>query len=132
EINFRGRDKKRRGFGPGGDGHTPGFFIHPVIAVDIESEAVVGLVDAEIWPRSAARVTSRRSRTIEDKESARWLSGCQAVASVLSDADAVTMVADREGDIYLLFARKPERLDLIVRAGQDRSLADGGTLFGAL
>ena len=29
EINFSGRDKKRRGFGPGGDGITPGFFIHP-------------------------------------------------------------------------------------------------------
>ncbi|WP_210338402.1 IS4 family transposase [Bradyrhizobium genosp. L] len=132
EINFGGRDKKRRGFGPAGDGQTPGFFIHPVIAVDIESEAVVGLVDAAIWTRSADRVTSRRNRAIEDKESARWLLGCQATASVLSDAAEVTMVADRESDIYLLFARKPERLDLIVRAGQDRSLLGGGTLFGAL
>src|SRR5262249_34418220 len=61
----------------------------------------------------------------------RWLAGCRAAASVLADA-FVTMVADRESDIYLLFARKPERLDLIVRASQDRSLADGGTLFGAL
>jgi len=132
EINFSGRDKKRRGFGPAGDGQTPGFFIHPVIAIDIESEAVVGLVDAEIWTRSAGRVASRRSRAVEDKESARWLSGCQAAAGVLSDSAEVTMVADRESDIYLLFARKPERLDLIVRAGQDRSLTDGGTLFGAL
>lgn len=132
EINFAGRDKKRRGFGPAGDGQTPGFFIHPVIAIDVESEAVVGLVDAEIWTRSAGRVTSRRSRAIEEKESARWLSGCQAAASVLCDAAEVTMVADRESDIYLLFARKPKRLDLIVRAGQDRSLADGGTLFAAL
>ena len=132
EINFNGRDKKRRGFGPAGDGKTPGFFTHPVIAVDIESEAVVGLVDATIWTRSADRVTSRRSRGIEDKESARWLSGCQAAASVLSDAAEVTMVADRESDIYLLFARKPERLDLIVRASQDRSLVGGETLFGAL
>jgi DDE family transposase len=132
EINFSGRDKKRRGFGPAGDGKTPGFFIHPVIAVDIDSEAVVGLVDAEIWTRSADRVTSRRSRAIEDKESARWLSGCRAAAGVLSDAAAVTMVADRESDIYLSFARKPERLDLIVRAAQDRALAEGGTLFGAL
>lgn len=131
EINFAGRDKKRRGFGPAGDGKTPGFFIHPVIAIDVESEAVVGLVDAEIWTRSAGRVTCRRSRAIETKESARWLSGCQAAASVLSDAQ-VTMVADRESDIYLLFARKPERLDLIVRAGQDRALAEGGTLFEAL
>jgi Transposase DDE domain len=131
EINFTGRDKKRRGFGPAGDGKTPGFFIHPVIAIDVESEAVVGLVDAEIWTRSAGRVTCRRSRAIETKESARWLSGCQAAASVLSDAQ-VTMVADRESDIYLLFARKPGRLDLIVRAGQDRALAQGGMLFEAL
>jgi Transposase DDE domain len=42
------------------------------------------------------------------------------------------MVADRESDIYLLFARKPAGLDLIVRAAQDRKLADGGRLFGAL
>lgn len=131
EINFAGRDKRRRGFGPAGDGKTPGFFIHPVIAIDVESEAVLGLVDAEIWTRSARRVAPRRKRTIETKESARWLSGCQTAASVLSDAD-VTMVADRESDIYLLFACRPERLDLIVRASQDRKLADGGLLFEAL
>jgi len=121
----------RSGVGSGlpADGKTAGFFTHPVIAVDIESEAVVGVVDATIWTRSADRVTSRRSRAIEDKESARWLSGCQAAASVLSDAAEVTMVADRESDIYLLFARKPQRLDLIVRASQDRSLVGGGTLF---
>jgi hypothetical protein len=132
EINFSGRDKKRRGFGPGGDGKTPGFFIHPVVAVDVESEAVVGLVDAEIWTRLDGRVAARRKRALEDKESMRWLSGCQAAASVLSEAASVTMVADRESDIYLLFARKPDRLDLIVRAGQDRRLCDGGMLFGAL
>ncbi len=131
EINFAGRDKKRRGFGPAGDGKTPGFFIHPVIAVDVESEAVVGLVDAAIWTRSARRVTSRRRRAIEAKESARWLSGCRAAASVLAEA-RVTMVADRESDIYLLFARKPAQLDLIVRAGQDRGLAGGGLLSAAL
>ncbi len=131
EINFAGRDKKRRGFGPAGDGKTAGFFIHPVIAIDVESEAVVGLIDADIWTRSSQRVTPRRNRAIEEKESARWLCGCQAAESVLSDAH-VTMVADRESDIYLLFARKPERLELIVRAGQDRKLADGGTLFTAL
>jgi hypothetical protein len=62
---------------------------------------------------------------------ARWLSGCRAAAGVLSDAH-VTMVADRESDIYLLFAHKPERLDLIVRAAQDRKLADDGLLFEAL
>lgn len=131
EINFSGRDKKRRGFGPAGDGKTPGFFIHPVIAIDVATEAVVGLVDASIWTRSSARVAARRSRSLEDKESERWLAGCRAAASVLSDA-RVTMVSDRESDIYLLFARKPPRLDLIVRAAQDRGLVEGGLLFAAL
>ena len=42
EINFTDRDKKRRGFGPAANRTTTGFFIHPVIAVDVESEAVVG------------------------------------------------------------------------------------------
>jgi Transposase DDE domain len=132
EINFLGRDKKRRGFGPGADGETPAFFIHPVIAIDVESEAVMGLVDAEIWTRSTRRVSAHRSRAVEDKESARWLSGCRAATSVLSEAAEVTMVSDRESDMYLLFARKPQRLDLIVRAAQDRSLADGEKLFQAL
>jgi hypothetical protein len=132
EINFSGRDKKRRGFGPGGDGRTPGFFIHPVIAVDVETEAVVGLVDAAIWTRSAGRVTARRKRPLAEKESARWLSGCEAAARPLGEAASVVMVADRESDLYPLFARQPAGLDLIVRAAQDRRLADGGRLFEAL
>jgi hypothetical protein len=132
EINFSGRDKKRRGFGPGGDGRTPGFFIHPVIAVDVETEAVVGLVDAAIWTRSEGRVTARRERPLEERESARWLSGCETAARTLSEAASVVMVADRESDLYPLFAGKPAGLDLIVRAAQDRSLADGGRLFEAL
>jgi Transposase DDE domain len=131
EINFAGRDKKRRGFGPAGDGATPGFFIHPVIAIDVETEAVVGLVDAAIWTRSDKRVEARRGRALEEKESARWLAGCQAAANVLRDAH-VTMVSDRESDIYALFVRKPEQLDLIVRAAQDRKLAEGAMLFAAL
>jgi Transposase DDE domain len=132
EINFAGRDKKRRGFGPGGDGETAGYFIHPVIAVDIETEAIVGLVEATIWTRQPQRVTARRSRPLEEKESARWLSGCEVAAERLSGAASVIMVADRESDIYPLFARKPVSLDLIVRAAQDRTLTEGGRLFDAL
>ena len=118
--------------GPGGNGSDPGFFLHPVIAVDIESEAVVGLVGARIWTRDAMPVGDRRKRTFADKESMRWQDGCITAAEVLADAASVTMIADRESDIYDLFAHRPERLDLIVRAAQDRRLAHSGRLFGAL
>ena len=59
EINFSGRAGKRRGFGPAGDGKTPGFFLHPVVAVDIEEEAVLGLVGARIWTREAEAARPR-------------------------------------------------------------------------
>jgi hypothetical protein len=48
EINFAGCDRRRKGLGPAGDGVSKGFFVHPVIAVDAESEAVLGVVGAEI------------------------------------------------------------------------------------
>ena len=132
EINFTDRDKKRRGFGPAANRTTTGFFIHPVIAVDVESEAVVGLVDAAIWTRPEARAGDQRSRPAEAKESARWLAGCRSAAETLAGAAQLTMVADRESDIYALFARRPAGLDLIVRAAQNRNLADGTKLFDAL
>ncbi len=132
EINFAGREKKRRGFGPASNGKTPGFFIHPVIAVEVGADAVVGLVDAAIWTRSDGSRTARRSRSLEEKESARWLVGCEAAAKTLRQASSVTMVADRESDIYPLFTAKPIGLDLIIRAAQDRALAGGGRLFEAL
>lgn len=132
EINFAGRDKKRRGFGPAGNGTALGFFIHPVIAVDVDSEAVVGLVDAAIWTRADEPAARRRSRALGDKELARWLAGCASAAATLSGAAGVTMVADRESDLYPLFAGKPEGLDLIVRAAQNRNLAEGSPLFEAL
>lgn len=132
EVNFAGRAARRRGLGPAGNGKDPGFFLHPVIAVDVESEAVIGLVGAEIWTRDAIPAAKRGKRAFADKESVRWHDGCVTAAERLKDAAAVTMIADREGDIYELFVHCPERLDLIVRAAQDRSLAEGGRLFGAL
>ncbi len=132
EINFAGREQKRRGFGPAGDGQTSGFFIHPVLAVDVESEAMIGLVDAAIWTRGRAKTAGRRSRPAQDKESARWLAGCRSAAGLLGTAAQLTMVADRESDIYSLFARRPAGLELIVRVAQKRNLAEGGKLFEAL
>ena len=74
EITFAGRDKKRRGFGVAANGEI-GFFIHPVVAIDVESEAMIGLVDCTIWTRSPEKPGRRRSRVVADKESARWVAG---------------------------------------------------------
>ena len=132
EVNFKGRAAKRRGLGPGGNGKDPGFFLHPVIAVDVEEEAVIGLVGAQIWTRGSVPVGERRGRALAEKESMRWHDGCTTAARVLAEAAAVTMIADRESDIWELFTERPDNLDLILRSAQNRSLAGGGRLFAAL
>jgi hypothetical protein len=122
EINFSGREANRRGLGPAGDGTSAGFFIHPLVAIDSETEAVLGLLDAHIWTRDEEiEVAPRRQRVIEDKESIRWLRGVERAGELLTDAASVVVVGDRENDIYSCFARRPERTELIVRAAQDRA-----------
>jgi hypothetical protein len=131
EINFAGRGAARRGLGPGSDGKSPGFFIHPVIAVDAEDEAVIGVVHAQIWTRAGEPVGSRRSRSVADKESGRWIAGTRAAGERLAAARSIVVVADREGDIYSHFAARPPGVDLAVRARHNRALEDGGSLFEA-
>jgi hypothetical protein len=132
EINFSGREANRRGLGPAGDGVSAGFFIHPLVAIDSETEAVLGLLDAHIWTRDdAIEATPRRKRAIEDKESMRWLRGVERTAELLTDAASVVVVGDRENDIYSCFARRSAAVDLVVRAAQDRALVEDASLFAS-
>ena len=131
EVNFSGRDKRRKGLGPGGDGKSPGFFTHVTIAIDADDEAVIGAVSAQIWTRETAQEADRSKRPFEDKESARWLKGAESAAEVLGGAEQIIVAADRESDVYPVFARKPECVHLVIRAAQDRRLGGGGSLFDA-
>jgi hypothetical protein len=132
EINFSGRDRGRKGLGPAGDGKTPGFFCHVMIAVDADEEDLLGVVHARIWTRSDKPATARRSRAIEDKESIRWLEATAVAGDLLNSAAQLIVVGDREFDIYSQFVRRPPGVDLIVRSAQNRKLAASGEcLFGA-
>ena len=109
EINFSGADRSRSGLGPAGDGRALGFFIHPLLAVSLEEEAVLGIADAQIWSRPQAPVADRKKRPIEQKESMRWLDATAAAAALVGVAAEVISVADREGDIYQHFARRDRK-----------------------
>lgn len=131
EINFKGRHLRREGLGPAGDGETPGFFCHAMVAIDADDEALLGVVHAHIWTRSPEPVLARREREIEDKESFRWLEASAAAGDVLSNAAQLIVVGDREFDIYSQFVRVPPGVHLIARAAHDRRLADDERLFDA-
>jgi Transposase DDE domain len=115
-----------RSDGGGGD------YLHAVVALDASDGALLGLVDASFLHRASGQKAQRKALPVEEKESFRWLEGAEQAASVCAGARQITIIADREGDIYEAFALRPGNADLLVRAAQDRSLEDGGLLFAAL
>ena len=108
-----------------------GSYLHATIAVDASSGTALGALDAQFLERSEGGTASRRERAFEDRESARWLAAAVR-AGELRGAARVTVVADREADIFELFARRPAHVEIVVRALHDRVLAGGGRLAGAI
>jgi hypothetical protein len=112
------------------NGEGSGLSVHPVIAVDAAEGTLLGLVDAFLLSRKGSQSAQRKQRSFEEKDSHRWLAGARS-ASALADAGAVcvTVIEDREGDIYESFAFKPKTVEKLVRAAQNRALQNGGHLF---
>lgn len=110
------------------DGAKHSIQAHPTIALDAESGALLGLVHADMLVRNGGLKARRKKRAFADKESRRWLDGAEAAAGAL----CVTMVTDREGDIYEALALKPEGVELVIRAAHDRALDGGDRLFAHL
>jgi len=132
EINFDRSRQPVAGLGPTGNTDIRGFFIHPVVAIDADDEALLGVLGARIWTREEEPTPDHRCIPFEKKESRRWLDAAETAASQLASvASQVVVVTDREGDIYPLFSRRPESIDLVVRASHDRVLFGQGTLFAA-
>jgi hypothetical protein len=131
ELNFQHHAGKLRGLGTVGNGKDLGLFLHPVLALDADSGACLGVVDAQVWTRPEGKRPDKRA--VQDRESWRWLDGAQAAETALRRAACVTVVADRESDLYPLLTRlRRPGSHFLVRAAQDRAPAEGGLLMGAL
>ncbi len=113
------------------DGKQSGLYLHPAIAVDAADGALLGLLSADFLVHSETPKAHSNKRRLEDKESRRWVEVTDQAADLLAaGASAVTVIADREADLYEAFACRPQRVEVLVRSNHDRSLADGGLLYG--
>jgi len=106
-----------------------GLYLHPTLAVDAASGAILGLTHATFLSRTQGQKAARRKKPIAEKESRRWLDAADRSAEVCAAAARLTMIGDRENDIFQAFALRPATADLLVRAAHDRALEDGGKLF---
>lgn len=133
ELVMGGRKARASGYGPvGKGGNLGGVLLHPVLALNAENGAMLGLVCMEIWNRDKGLARSRRNRATADKESQRWIDATKKAGEVLATATKITGVSDRESDIFEHFALRPDHVDLIVRACQNRRIktdTEDETLF---
>jgi hypothetical protein len=106
-----------------------GLYLHACLAVDADDGAILGLAHAQFLKREEGRKGQRRALPTSAKESQRWLDGADGAAQACARARQLTIIADRESDIYAAFARRPAGAHMVVRAAQDRSLEDGERLF---
>ena len=133
EVNFQAQRGRKHGLGTVGNGSHVGLFVHPVLAMDADTEECLGLIDVQVWRRTQGKAANYKRLPIEQKESYRWLKGAGQAKAVLAAAARVTVIDDREGDIYEKWARLPDaHTHLLTRACRDRALADGGKLFATM
>ena len=133
EINYEAKRGRKQGLGKVGNGSDVGLFVHPVLAVDAETGHCLGLADVQVWRRFKGKAADYRKQPIEEKESYRWLKGPRRAKWGLAKAAMITVIDDREGDIYEKWARLPDRrTHLLSRACRDRAVAGGGTLFATM
>ena len=123
-----------------------GLYAHAHLAVTPDS-CPLGVVRLDTFARDAdtlGKADERASLPVGEKESGRWLEGYRAACSLAADAPGtrVVSVADREGDLYDIFAEHrdlgapgadgdpPPRADFLIRSRVDRRTPEPGPAAG--
>jgi hypothetical protein len=127
-LNYTGH-LSTAGLGPIGTKRSGalGLIVHDTVAVTPDGLAL-GVIDAQVWVRDGE--DKEAGRSIEHKESVKWLRSYQVAARLQAQLKKtrVVSVGDRESDVYELFATAREHIEaggphLLVRATEDRCLA---------
>jgi hypothetical protein len=131
-LNFSGH-KAVRGLGYLSRRHRRGLWVHTLLAASGDG-VPLGVVHQEVWarpPRRFGRARTRARRRTAHKESRRWLTGLREAAALAGPRRGVVVVADREADLFDLFAApRPAGVDLLVRAKPRRRLHKDARLLG--
>ena len=122
DINLNSH-KKTEGLGYCSE-HVRGIKLHSCIAVSPDGFPF-GLISQSYNTRPEAKSTltkvEKAARSIEEKESYRWLETLRDSASIIPNDVHFITVCDREGDFYELYAEAEALgIDYIIRVTHDR------------
>lgn len=107
-------------------GKSRGLVIHSAFAVT-EQGLPLGVVGQRVWardPKQRGRRRGRKSRSITEKESHKWLEALEWVSDRLAPyVREICVVADRESDVFEYMAYpRAENVELLLRATHPRKV----------
>ena len=129
ELDFSSHPSKL-GLGALSKKDAQGLKVHSVLCVSSKG-VPLGVLHQKVWAREKTRRTTGyqdRKRAIEQKESHRWLESLELTQQWIPQEHRVVTVADREADIYELFALpRREGSEFLIRAGHPRGVKQTAT-----
>jgi hypothetical protein len=116
-----------------------GLLMHSSLALTTDG-IPLGLLAIKFWTRKNFKGANALKRKInptripiEEKESFRWLENLREATALMEHPEHCIHIADREGDIYELFAVAEELgTKFIIRTCVDRLAEDGATTVASL
>jgi hypothetical protein len=131
ELNFTHHLNRIReedeDIGPVTKDDNAGFFCHPVLVIDPSIGLPIGISHVHIWNRRWNKVPKHerdyKNQGINEKESYRWITSAEKTKELLTEASCLTIIGDREADIYDEFVSVPDqRTHLLIRSNINRRL----------
>ena len=131
ELNFTNHlqriGKKDKDIGPVTKSGNAGCFCHPMLILKEADKIPIGLSNIELWNREWDKEDKFErnywKQDITEKESYRWIESARKTQLLLDKASMLTIIGDREADIFNEFALIPDhRTHLLVRSRADRKL----------
>lgn len=104
-----------------------GCFVHPVLVLDAEKIIPIGFSSVRVWSRPSSKVEKKakayKTEPKKKKESYRWTEAAKNTHKRIGKDALVTVISDRESDIYDFLADVPNaNTRILIRANQNRTL----------
>jgi hypothetical protein len=116
------------------DNATFGYLCHPMLVIDADKNMPIGFCSVKLfnreWEKPIKSPIAYKKLPIELKESFRWISSVTESRKNLPKEAIITVIADRESDIYEALCSIPrENTHLLIRSSSNRLICQDDMLL---
>lgn len=123
----KGRLKPNSGLGRTTKEGELGFMLHSSMVIDADKSTALGYSFIKTWQRDEnapdRHERKYKSLPVEEKESYKWIEATRRSCELLDSAEKITIIADRESDMYdLLAGDYGDKTHFLIRTNFNRKI----------